>query len=321
MSVMKIVIITVIILLSLDFYLYMVNSFNIEKYTSPDKYGIFLTNTTIPEKGKKIAEDSRAVLCCLARNNEKTCNRSIKMLEGIGKMFKDYRVIIFENDSEDSTREIVKNWESKNEKVTLLNCCSKNSYDCKLKTKTGYSHGVVSNKRMEQMSSFRNEYLKYAYLNYNDYDYLIVTEFDLEGAIDKSGIYDSLEQENWDGIFANGLIPLPPFGVNHSMYDALAFIPHNHNEQSILRRFMGLYLLNFYRPSMIRVDSAFNGFGIYKFNSIIDKYYNIRDDYNCEHVGFHFQLDKLYINKKLLLYPGLQGPKNKLSILKALSNI
>ena len=70
MSVMKIVIITVIILLSLDFYLYMVNSFNIEKYTSPDKYGIFLTNTTIPEKGKKIAEDSRAVLCCLARNNE-----------------------------------------------------------------------------------------------------------------------------------------------------------------------------------------------------------------------------------------------------------
>ena len=172
---------------------------------------------------------------------------------------------------------------------------------------------------MEQMASFRNEYLKYTYLNYKDYDYLIVIEFDLEGGVSKSGIYDSLKNKNWDAIFANGIVPLPPFGLNYSMYDALAFIPHDNNKRNTLRRFAGLYSLNFYSNDMIRVKSAFNGIGLYKIKSIQDKYYHVRDDYNCEHVGLHFQLNKCYINKKMVLYAGLQGPSNKLSILGVLS--
>src|SRR5271155_1902253 len=67
-------------------------------------------------KGKYIAKNSTIVICGLARNIAKKLNTLKKRLEFIGDQFNDYRIVCFENDSEDNTRELLKQWNNDNSK-------------------------------------------------------------------------------------------------------------------------------------------------------------------------------------------------------------
>jgi hypothetical protein len=300
------------------------NSFLIEnyKYTSEDK--------NIIEKGKKRAENTKMVIYTLCRNISKEFDKSKKQLEDIGKLFKEYKIIVFENDSNDNSRDLLKNWTKENKNIILLDCCDKclfplnncycdeEKYNCKLRHKKGYDIGVVSSSRVHMMKNHRNKCLEYIKNNFSNYDYVGVFDFDIEGGILKSGIYHSIGLDNWDAIFANGRSPLPPFSLNSSMYDSFAYRSENNdNESTVKKWFKMIKLKSKVGDKLIPVKSAFNGFGIYKLNSTRDSKYKIMNSpLNCEHVGLHDDMykkgfNKMYINPNMLLFAGFQGPSNR----------
>ena len=69
--------------------------------------------------GKQKMYRSKIVITGLARDIEPYIIKNLNMLSKIGEHFKDYRIIIFENDSKDNTRELIKKYN--NQKIYLLN--------------------------------------------------------------------------------------------------------------------------------------------------------------------------------------------------------
>jgi hypothetical protein len=70
------------------------------------------------QDGKTIMKQHKAIICGLTRDNAKELPSVIKYIERTGSLFQDYRVIMFENDSNDTTKEILSEW------ALLNNSCS-----------------------------------------------------------------------------------------------------------------------------------------------------------------------------------------------------
>ena len=67
-------------------------------------------------------KQSRVVICGLARNCATSLECIERRVEETGSLFKDYRVVLFENDSKDTTRLVLKQWQKRNSKVHLIEC-------------------------------------------------------------------------------------------------------------------------------------------------------------------------------------------------------
>lgn len=298
-----------------------------EKYKNQEIYNNI-------ENGKIIAKNSKLAICCLARNIKSNFENMKKKLEHIGKYFSNYKIVIFENDSEDNSRELLFNWSKENLNVTLLDCLNYDDYNhqCKLKTKKGYDYGSVSYDRINRMAKYREECLKYVKQNLNSYDYMLVVDFDLKGNQSMDGLFHSLAYKNWDAIFINGRIPLEgTFGTCTIIYDGMAYADINNdynydiNNNSIKKLF--LLMLNTQNQNykmntnkcFVPVKSAFNGYGLYKIDSIKDSSY-IGNNY-CEHLNLNLDLyknnKKLYINKLWKGYFNVQGPGSFIDFIKS----
>lgn len=165
-------------------------------------------------------KQSRVVICGLARNCATSLECIERRVEETGSLFKDYRVVLFENDSKDTTRLVLKQWQKRNSKVHLIEC---KIPDCKFGSPTAYVEGGCSPNRFERMANFRNQYLAYVNRHYKKFDYLIVVDMDLKGPWSLDGLASSFGFSNWDGIFACGLHTTPlTCGLLYNMYDMAA---------------------------------------------------------------------------------------------------
>ena len=344
--ILGIIVAVLVLLFFLELTLYGTLGFDSSIYLYPDLYNeIFLKNTKktmskvdlqAVEKGQHIAAESSIVICVLCRNISDSFKLSTQRLEAIGDMFKEYKIVVFENDSEDDSRALLINWGKTNDSVVMLNCCTDTTtctpeeLQCRLNFSKGYDMGVFSNQRMHMMSMFRNKYLNYVKTHLNHFDFMMVFDFDLKGAISKEGIYHSIgSRDNWDAVFANGFMFFPPLSRIKFVYDAVAFVEKNTDiSNSEVKRFFPLqklYQINSYiynnKDSFVPVDSAFNGLALYRVPSILNANYTVLPNpYNCEHIGLHAEMkengyNQTFINKHLILYSGIQGPKNKFKII------
>ena len=278
------------------------------------------------KNGYKNMSNSRLVIITLARDIEKRFNKSKTKLETIGKLFKDYQIIVFENDSKDNSRNLLTKWSIKNPNVKLLTCCEQGNCDCKFNNKTGYDYGVFSKKRIDKMTYYRNFMLNFIKnTKYHLYDYLLVYDFDIKGGIYLDGIATSFSNpDKWDMICANGLMATPHItGYNTATYDSISYIGKNDNMNYRSHAFLEWVKMNRQVNSniggkLIKVKSCFNGFAFYKMKSIINSNYNSK--YKCEHIGLHKEMidngySKLFFNPSMIVFVGQQGPKNKLKLL------
>ena len=237
------------------------------------------------EKGLEVMRNSRVVFAGISRDNYQ--NLPIAMIEKTGVLFKDYRVVVFENDSKDGTKERLKKWSEDNDKVKIL------TQDFHNKKRPSISF----------MAQCRNYYIEEIEKSYSDYDYVIVLDMDMNGW-DIDGIAQSLAFNNWDAIAANGIKP------DGRMYDAFAFrskeFPENKSNPyywtSIIPKIQKHYCNG---NDLVEVDSAFGGLCIYKTSSIKNVRYNSIDD-DCEHILFHQRIKynggKIYMNPSLVAY-------------------
>jgi hypothetical protein len=245
----------------------------------------------------------------------------IKRMEHIGTFFKDYRVVIFENDSTDGTRELLYQWTLTNPKVHLVPCPE--DPQCKLKSKPAVHAGTFSSSRMEKMTDYRNRSLDYVRRHFQHFDCLCVLDLDIKGPISMDGLANSFGYWNsWDTISAFGMNGIALSMGRPVYYDLIAYKDHqldiNERKSDVIPLVMKTNSYQVGTPP-VRVASGFAGLALYKM-SIINAgvNYSPKDGQytTCEHITFNKNVSdagfkNIYMNPSMLVLVGPQGDVDK----------
>jgi hypothetical protein len=276
--------------------------------------------------GKEEILKHKIIIAGITRDNINDILVTVKHIETIGKTFKDYKVIIFENDSKDGTKEALAAWSKNNSKVKII------------------SQDFNNTKRPSHkfMADARNYYLKaIESKEYDDFNMLMVMDMDMSFGIDLRGIEDSFSKINqWDAVCSNGILD-----SKGKMYDTFAFrnaespfTPQKWQEicskndpndkwskkcnfnNYIIANLIGfrvgwqaenrLYWLKispqiqkYYQvgSDLIPVSSCFGGMALYKREAIKGCFYDSIEN-DCEHVSFHECIREKH-NGKMVMNP------------------
>jgi hypothetical protein len=221
---------------------------------------------------KKI--NSKVLICSVVKNCVGKISPNIKLAIQTGKLFDSYKIIIYENNSNDGTKEVLSQYSYNKNKYKNIYIISetidyetikKNSKIWSYKEVTGSDHPC----RIEQICNARNKLIdEINKAEYNYYDYVIWIDFDSNGW-SLEGIVDSFNKKNyWDIVYANGI------EKNKTYYDVYALRGLNTylGPEIIGEKFWNnikYVVLN--GKQLIPVYSAFGGIGIFK-KKIFKKY-------------------------------------------------
>lgn len=238
----------------------------------------FISNEVL-QKGSLEMKKNRAIFTGITRDNGEYLPSLIKMIEHLGNNFADYRVILFENDSSDTTKMILKYWSHINPKIKII---SKNFHN-------------VKRPSIKFMAEARNYYVNE--LNkeeYDAFDLVIPVDMDMKYGIDIRGIQDSFSKAHqWDVVCSNGIS-----NSKGEMHDAFAFrseeFPYSPKEYG--EKYNKNYwdfrgniskMQRVYNPEgdLVKVNSCFGGLAIYKKSLFKECDYD--SDGDCEHVFLH----------------------------------
>jgi hypothetical protein len=271
------------------------------------------------ERGVSVAKGARVVIVGLAKDIKERIELNIRRAEYIGQAFDDYRIIVFENDSSDGTKEFLDRKSKDDRHVEVVECCDLGDCGCKLKKKGAGSLG--SEERIDLMTKYRNEALEHVMKFYSEFDYMIVIDLDAEGPCPVEGVLHSLSFTDWDVIASNGKSLLAgTLGMQMMTYDPLAFV-EDEFEDTADRSLLGLfyhygrqqYIVNNSGSGLVKVKSAFNGATLYRMKSVgTARYKNIM---GCEHIGLHKNMvedghERIFVNKFWAWYVGYQGQRS-----------
>jgi hypothetical protein len=287
----------------------------------------------LADDGRQTAKQKKIVFAFLSKNSEKHIPSMRQKLAKLGKQFKDYHVVLFENDSIGGSREMFEQWQKVDDHFTLLDCCSLGNCNCKLNWQDASKmKGIISTTRIKKMRFMRQYVLDYIKQQFADWDYLAVMDFDLKGAIFEDGFFTTFSKMtgDFDMTFAAGYTTVPIFN-SLLLYDGIAY--QSVKKSNALQKggdvikclytqlTMNRDLLKFPTPlSTIKCKSGFNGIAIYAMNSVKDASYD-KTDHICEHVDLHLDMikngkDKIYYNPIMILFVGQQGPTRKSVLFK-----
>jgi hypothetical protein len=180
---------------------------------------------------------------------------------------------VFENDSIDGTKTILKNWKFKNHKVKVLS--------------KKYSNKKRPN--IEFLAKIRNHYLRELKTNseYKNFDMVMIVDLDMTYGWDMRGLFHSFSKiTDWDAVCSNGI-----FTKNGRMWDMFAFrnkqypenLTHPDYWSKIVPRGQKIYLAG---TELVPVQSCFGGLAFYKKLFINGCEYKSVDN-DCEHIAFH----------------------------------
>lgn len=304
-----------------------ISSNDLKKYMyvpDTDEYKSMVSN------GYNIASTKRILILCLARDVEYNIEMTRNKLESIGRDFLEYKIVIFENDSDDETRNSINNWCLENNNVELMDCCDIGNCNCLLKNSKGYDLGPISKGRMNKMRYYRERLLRYATNKYYYYDYTMIYDFDISGVIYKDGLMTSFSKDNeWDMVFSNGLQSFPKITMsNLVLYDSLAYIPDDINydhDLSLISLDKRQMMLKKHKigDNIVKSKSGFNGMAIYKMDAISNSSYMNTEKY-CEHIDLHYDMynngyDRIYYNPSMVLFVGQNGP-DRINLVNEIGN-
>lgn len=256
-------------------------------------------------RGHEVAPKIRAVILGLARNVGHVLPTVTKHIAETGRMFADYRTLIFENDSRDDTVAVLQRWHAQDSARNWFSSQTMDRMDWTV-TRSGCQH------RTQDMADYRNLCWERFEACRGDFEPDVVLLFDLdiygwsyEGLLHTLGHW-----EEFDGMFSNGLKTGLKAGERHRyfQYDSFAWrqdgygmLNDNHTHHtSVINR-----LVPARGTPLIPVYSAFGGLGVYPAAVYRKARYSGED---CEHVIFHRRLHeaghrRMFVNpSQVLLY-------------------
>lgn len=168
-----------------------VNSYEFDKISLENFSALDVLDPVKLKVGKEEMAKHNVVIAGITRDNIKDFPVMFKHIRYIGSFFKDYRVILFENDSKDGTKLALSLWQELDSRVKII---SKDFFNIKRP-----SHKF--------MADARNYYLDVLQdAEYNNFDMLIFLDMDMAYGIDIRGIEDSFSKiDRWDAVCSNGV--------------------------------------------------------------------------------------------------------------------
>lgn len=212
------------------------------------------------DHGAKRMLNNSVVFCSCVRDVAEVLPLNIRRLEKVAALFKDYRIVVVENDSEDRTVDILNEWSYQNPRVKIISEVLGNP------RLTDESQG-----RMSMMALYRNKYLSYVRENWSEFDFVIVTDLDFKQWFDPEGIKHSFSFWGFDCMSANGQDSNP--GIR-GFYDLLPYYETGFSEEDcfVERRHPYVNLVvkkDKQRPVYVKgmpfkkIHSGFGGLAIY----------------------------------------------------------
>lgn len=255
---------------------------------------------------------SSIIICSIVRDAEVGLRRNIPIINELCKCFKAYRIYVFENDSKDATKKLLKDW-SEMDPVNIH--VSINQTDSSKTIPSQKSAGTVnpfySRKRIEKMANIRNHYMQYIDDAGWEADYLMVVDLDV-AQLFLSPILSSFDTKlEWDAVCANGYSVSPSFKRRY--HDSYALVEHSDEQPQTEKKIKLLsekYGSLNKGDSWIPISSGFGGLAIYRFDAIKGLRYQClpnddkRVEVKCEHTSIYQQLHKRGFSK-FYLNPGM----------------
>lgn len=298
------------------------NSTSLALYT-PDTFPLREENEQIYDErivmGRTHASQSTVVICGMLRDASSNLKNIQLRVEKLGATFKDYRVLIVENDSADDTRPLLLKWVKENPRVTVLGCGVNMCEDegCHLSLPKTEGHGV-DRRRIDKMIYLRNIYLDYVRTHYPSMDYTIVWDLDIIGSVYLDGVHNSMgylspsidPRRETSVMTANGMYR---WGLLTLYYDTYALLQHgegfdiNYKTASDVRKGLGFRYIRGQAP--VEVQSAFGGFAIYRTSALLSPNVNYEqspsdgENIMCEHTNLCKKMvGKVYVNPSMIHY-------------------
>lgn len=274
------------------------------RFISPEK-NLFPVRSNF--EALRLMRDANVVIAGTCRDVEPHLGNVLNAIEKLGSFFKSFRVVIYENDSADATRQILSAFQARlPSKVTLI-----------------FETGVKEPLRTKRLAEGRNRVLHAArQLALQAPAYLVM--IDLDGVNAGGSFVESLstcfEYDDWDALFAN---------QRGTYYDLWALRkPGDLNYDFIQMKRCNSFIAGYWeyywkhywkhyeqQAELVPVNSAFGGVAIYNLSSIpASATYrgSIPSEGRpacmiaeiCEHVPFHEDLKKararLFINTRFI---------------------
>lgn len=257
---------------------------------------------------------SRVVVCSIVRDAEKGLHVNIPIIEKLVQHFKDYTIIVFENDSKDSTKDILKMWADRDKMHVHVYMDNRTQYKPTPKQSDVNCNPFFSKIRISKMVSLRNQYMEVLDTMNINADYLMVVDLDV-AQLFLPAILSSFESPNdWDAVTAFGYSTSPRLKKRYHDTYALTEFGDEMKPQTEAKIKALADKYGSLKPddNWVRVYSAFGGLAIYKFEAIKGLRYLLLDnddervEVKCEHYSIYKQMfekgyDKVFINPAMIL--------------------
>lgn len=265
------------------------------------------------KEGISLLQNKSLIICSIVRNAEVGLARNIPVINDLCTYFKDYKIVVYENDSKDNTKYILQKWQAQfPEKVhvSVNNLGAKSTIP---QSKEVNVNPFFSSQRISRMVNLRNQYIEYIKKNNWSSDYVMVVDLDV-AQLNLSGILSSFTSNiQWDAVTAFGYSISPKLKRRYHDTYALTMWGDENNPQTEAKIKEYADSLGKLKPTddWVRVFSAFGGLAIYKYEAIKDIKYQLiynndsRVEVKCEHYSITEQMiakgyRQFYIN------PGMQ---------------
>jgi glycosyltransferase involved in cell wall biosynthesis len=271
------------------------------------------TLTSKYSHGRSVMKDTTVSICSIVRDCGREVAANIPRVEKLRTLFRDSEVVIFENDSKDNTKEVLRKWQQKSFNVHVFtdDFGGGNTIPSRQQVNGNPNFSAY---RIDKMARYRNNYMQYLNTGGIDRDFVIVIDLDIAG-FDIEGIVHSFGTlRKWDCITANGKsLSSRMTSQYHDSYALVEYgqINRPQTEEIIYSNQERFSFLKTGMP-LIPVDSAFGGLAIYRWSSLEGLYYSSmpNDDprvkSKCEHAALHKQMKEsgrgsIYINPSMTL--------------------
>lgn len=263
----------------------------------------------------KSLEESTIVVCSIVRDAASGLRNNIPVVSDFCHCCKDYRVVVFENDSKDGTKELLKAWQMEDPERIEVFCADTKCSKPIPAAKEVSVNPFFSRRRIEVMTRLRNQYMEHIWNKDLDVDYLVVVDLDVD-QIDLDGILSSFQTDRvWDAVTAFGYSTSPMLKRRYHDTYALTLWDDRYAPQTEAKITANADRLGDLKPidDWIRVYSAFGGLAIYRYEAVKGLYYQVIDnadsrvEVRCEHFSLYQQMTtrgfcSFYINPAMQLH-------------------